>query len=120
MLPAPSPHPATPPPQTQHQRSAAGTGWQVKQAGGLFGAGGTTAVVMEAAGSMAAGEPVAMDFGPNKTGVFGGEGEGTPGEAWQAGRPGQATTRKCGAPRVRQLLSAGQQRRCVRGRSAAA
>ncbi|KAL4444028.1 hypothetical protein ABPG75_011765 [Micractinium tetrahymenae] len=52
---------------TQHQRDAASAGWQVKQAGGLFGAGGSTALVMEAAAGMAAGEPVAMDFGPSKT-----------------------------------------------------
>ena len=41
---------------------------QVRQVGGLFGAGSAPALVMEAAAAMEAGEPVAMDFGPRKTG----------------------------------------------------
>lgn len=55
--------------QTQHQRGGArSSGWQVKQVGGLFGAGAAPALVMEAAAAMEAGEAVAMDFGPQKTG----------------------------------------------------
>ncbi|EFN56770.1 hypothetical protein CHLNCDRAFT_8187, partial [Chlorella variabilis] len=42
-------------------------GWQLKQTGGLFGAGSTQALVMEASGSMAAGDAIAMDFGPQKS-----------------------------------------------------
>ncbi|PRW51051.1 fructose-bisphosphate aldolase-lysine N- chloroplastic [Chlorella sorokiniana] len=52
---------------TQHQCGARSSGWQVRQVGGLFGAGAAPALVMEAAAAMEAGEAVAMDFGPQKT-----------------------------------------------------
>ncbi|KAI7846455.1 hypothetical protein COHA_000066 [Chlorella ohadii] len=52
---------------TQHQRGARSSGWQVRQVGGLFGAGAAPALVMEAAAAMEAGEAVAMDYGPKRT-----------------------------------------------------
>lgn len=54
--------------QTQHQRSSSSSGWKLKQVGGLFGAGSSRALVMEASAAMAAGAPVAMDYGPDKSG----------------------------------------------------
>ena len=54
--------------QTQHRRGAPGA-WALKQGGGLFGGGGEPALVLEAAAAVAAGQPVAMDFGPSKTGA---------------------------------------------------
>lgn len=58
--------------QTQHRRGAPGA-WALKQGGGLFGGGlggGETSLVLEAAAAVAAGQPVAMDYGPSKSGAW--------------------------------------------------
>jgi hypothetical protein len=56
--------------QTQHQRGSSAAGWKVEQVGGLFGAGASPALVMEASSAMGAGEPVSMDFGASRTGEW--------------------------------------------------
>ena len=54
--------------KVRHRRGAASASWQVKQAGGLFGAGSEPTLVMVAPGAMEVGEPVTMDFAPDKSG----------------------------------------------------